>query len=28
MIPAIKLYQLLPGVVEWGMGKAMKNKRG
>ena len=24
MIPAIKLYQLFPGVVEWGMGKAMK----
>jgi hypothetical protein len=27
MIPAIKLYQLFPGVVEWGMGKAMKNSR-
>jgi len=24
MIPVVKLYQLLPGVVEWGMGKAMK----
>jgi short-subunit dehydrogenase len=23
MIPVIKLYQLLPGLVEWGMGKAM-----
>ena len=27
MIPVIKLYQLLPGVVEWGMGKAMKKSR-
>jgi short-subunit dehydrogenase len=27
MIPVIKLYQLFPGVVEWGMGKAMKNSR-
>ncbi|MGD0214882.1 MAG: SDR family NAD(P)-dependent oxidoreductase [Terriglobales bacterium] len=27
MIPAIKLYQLLPGVVEWGIGKAMRNSR-
>jgi short-subunit dehydrogenase len=27
MIPAIKLYQLFPAVVEWGMGKAIKNKR-
>jgi short-subunit dehydrogenase len=27
MIPAIKLYQLLPGLVEWGMGKAMRNLR-
>ncbi len=27
MIPAIKLYQLLPGLVEWGMGKAMKDSR-
>jgi short-subunit dehydrogenase len=24
MIPMVKLYQLLPGVVEWGMGKMMK----
>jgi short-subunit dehydrogenase len=24
MIPVIKLYQLVPGLVEWGMGKAMK----
>jgi len=24
MIPVVKLYQLLPGLVEWGMGKAMK----
>jgi short-subunit dehydrogenase len=23
MIPMIKLYQLFPGLVEWGMGKAM-----
>jgi short-subunit dehydrogenase len=23
MIPVIKLYQLFPGLVEWGMGKAM-----
>ncbi len=27
MIPVIKLYQLFPGVVEWGMGLAMKNSR-
>jgi short-subunit dehydrogenase len=27
MIPAIKLYQLLPGFVEWGIGRAMKNSR-
>jgi short-subunit dehydrogenase len=27
MIPAIKLYQLLPGLVEWGMGKVMKDSR-
>ncbi len=27
MIPAIKLYQLFPGVVEWGIGKAMRNPR-
>jgi short-subunit dehydrogenase len=27
MIPVIKLYQLFPGVVEWGLGKAMKNSR-
>jgi short-subunit dehydrogenase len=27
MIPVIKLYQLLPGVVEWGMAKAMRNPR-
>jgi short-subunit dehydrogenase len=25
MIPVIKLYQLFPGVVEWGMAKAMGN---
>ena len=24
MIPVVKLYQLFPGLVEWGMGKAMK----
>ena len=24
MIPVIKLYQLFPGLVEWGMGRAMK----
>jgi short-subunit dehydrogenase len=24
MIPMVKLYQLLPGLVEWGMGKALK----
>lgn len=24
MIPVIKLYQLLPGLVEWGMARAMK----
>jgi uncharacterized protein len=24
MIPVVTLYQLLPGLVEWGMGKAMK----
>jgi len=24
MIPVVKLYQLLPGLVEWGMGKMMK----
>jgi short-subunit dehydrogenase len=27
MIPAIKLYQLFPGVVEWAMAKAMRNPR-
>lgn len=27
MIPVIKLYQLFPGLVEWGMGKAMRNSR-
>jgi len=27
MIPAVKLYQLFPGVVEWGMAMAMKNSR-
>ena len=27
MIPVIKLYQLLPGLVEWGMGKAMRDSR-
>jgi short-subunit dehydrogenase len=25
MIPVIKLYQLFPGLVEWGMGIAMRN---
>jgi short-subunit dehydrogenase len=25
MIPVIKLYQLFPGLVEWGMEKAMRN---
>jgi short-subunit dehydrogenase len=25
MIPVIKLYQLFPGLVEWGMARAMKN---
>jgi short-subunit dehydrogenase len=25
MIPVIKLYQLFPGLVEWGMAKAMRN---
>ena len=24
MIPVVKLYQMLPGLVEWGMAKAMK----
>jgi short-subunit dehydrogenase len=24
MIPVVKLYQLLPGLVEWGMARAMK----
>jgi len=27
MIPVIKLYQLFPGLVEWGMAKAMANSR-
>jgi short-subunit dehydrogenase len=27
MIPVIKLYQFFPGVVEWGMGRAMRNSR-
>ena len=27
MIPVIKLYQLFPGLVEWGMAKAMRNSR-
>jgi short-subunit dehydrogenase len=27
MIPVIKLYQLFPGLVEWGMAGAMKNSR-
>jgi short-subunit dehydrogenase len=27
MIPAIKLYQLFPGLVEWGMAKAMRNAK-
>lgn len=26
MIPAVKLYQLFPGLVEWGMARAMKMK--
>jgi len=26
MIPVIKLYQLFPGLVEWGMVKAMPNR--
>jgi len=25
MIPVIKLYQLFPGLIEWGMGRAMKS---
>jgi len=25
MVPVIKLYQVLPGVVEWGMARAMRN---
>jgi uncharacterized protein len=25
MIPVVKLYQLLPGLVEWGMARAMKS---
>ena len=27
MIPVIKLYQLFPGVVEWGMARALRNSR-
>ncbi len=27
IIPVIKLYQLLPGLVEWGLGRAMKDSR-
>jgi short-subunit dehydrogenase len=27
MIPVIKLYQLFPGLVEWGMARAMRNSR-
>ncbi len=27
MIPVIKLYQLFPGLVEWGMARAMENSR-
>jgi len=27
MIPVIKLYQLFPGFVDWGMAKAMKSSR-
>jgi len=27
MIPVIKLYQSFPGLVEWGMGKAMRDSR-
>jgi short-subunit dehydrogenase len=27
MIPAIKLYQLFPGLVEWAMARAMRNAR-
>ena len=26
MVPVIKLYQLFPGIVEWGMGRAMRGK--
>jgi len=25
MIPVVKLYQLFPGVVEWGMGRIIRN---
>jgi uncharacterized protein len=28
MIPVIKLYQLFPGVVEWGIAKALRNAKG
>jgi short-subunit dehydrogenase len=27
MIPVIKLYQLFPGLIDWGMAKAMRNSR-
>ena len=27
MIPVVKLYQLFPGLVEWGMARAMRNSR-
>jgi len=27
MIPVIKLYQLFPGLVEWGMAMAMRKSR-
>ena len=27
MIPVIKLYQLFPGLIEWGMAKALRNSR-
>ncbi len=27
MIPAVKLYQLFPALVEWGMARAMRNAR-
>ena len=27
MIPVIKLYQLFPGLLEWGMARAIPNSR-